>query len=253
VHRRPDKLEVTRQLLARLRTRCDAGPAEPPLDGYITELASLEEDLATHVSGGSLANAARASRMTRLERADIEVDTWMRHVVSFIEVQAGRHDGAHVSLAWGLHAAVCPHGLAHVDDRIVVENAHCRHMLSALRSPEHAPAVAALELPPAWLTKFEAALNESDAALEAVTSARDEKIAHIGAGRDVELEWTDTMVRLRNYVSSRARQTETAKVAEGRALLKPLLDAMKKLDADAAARATRRAKQNPDPSPAPVS
>jgi hypothetical protein len=49
---------------------------------------------------------------------------------------------------------------------------------------------------------------------------------------------TDTMTRLRRYVGSRAKRTESAKIEEGKALLAPLLDALKKLNAEAAARAT---------------
>ncbi|MRG90726.1 hypothetical protein [Polyangium spumosum] len=41
-------------------------------------------------------------------------------------------------------------------------------------------------------------------------------------------------------MSSRAERSETAKIQEGKALLAPLLDAMAKLRAEAAARATRK-------------
>jgi hypothetical protein len=73
---------------------------------------------------------------------------------------------------------------------------------------------------------------------------------HIGKGRDAELTWIDLMVRLRRYVGSRARRTDTARLREGKELLKPLLDTLAKLRADAAARATRRAAKGVEPAPA---
>lgn len=46
----------------------------------------------------------------------------------------------------------------------------------------------------------------------------------MSVGGDAEGEWTQLMVRLRKDVGSRAGKSETGKLAEGRALLAPLLD-----------------------------
>jgi hypothetical protein len=51
------------------------------------------------------------------------------------------------------------------------------------------------------------------------------------------------MLRLRHYVSGRAKRNDEAKRDEGRKLLAPLTDAVKKMRAAAAARATIRAKK----------
>jgi len=59
----------------------------------------------------------------------------------------------------------------------------------------------------------------------------------------------DLMDRLRGYVDTpRASRHDAARRAEGEALLGPLLAVIKKLRADAAARRTRRAKQETPPS-----
>jgi peptidoglycan hydrolase CwlO-like protein len=59
-------------------------------------------------------------------------------------------------------------------------------------------------------------------------------------GRDAEEEWVDVMRRLRKYVEARASADDLEKQEEGKVLLAPLLDALKKMHADAAARTTRR-------------
>ena len=225
-------------------------PPEPGLDAFIPEVAAAAEELTTHVSGKVLADAARQDRLAQADVADIDVDTWLRHIESFLSIEAHRRAGPNVVLAEGLYSAAVPDGLAHVDDRIVDENAHCRNTLSALKAPEQADAIAKVGLPAIFIEKFEAALHESEAAIEDVIKARDDKSSHVGKGRDAEQVWLDLMVRLRRYVGSRAKRTDTARVNEGKALLKPLFDVLAKLHADAAARATRRTAKAPKPAPA---
>jgi hypothetical protein len=246
---RADKGSISIKVHENLVDRAKVGPAEPGLDAFIPELAAVAGDLDTHVSGKVLADAAHQHRLARAEAADIDVDTWLRHIESFLHIEAHRRDGPYVGLAQGLYAAACPDGLAHVDDRIVDENAHCRNTLSVLKAPEHADAVAKIDLPLTWITKFEAALDESDAAINDVIQARDDKSTHVDKGRDAELAWLDLMVRLRRYIGSRAKRTDKARVSEGKELLKPLLDVLAKLHADAAARATRRATKAAEQAP----
>ena len=111
-----------------------------------------------------------------------------------------------------------------------------------LRSEAHAPTLPAIELPAAWITKWEAALAKSDALLAEVNQARQQKRSHVGAGQDAEVEWAETMTRLRRYVSSRAKKSDKARINEGKELLAPLLNALARLRASAAARATRKEK-----------
>ena len=250
---RAEKLTIAARIQANLRDRKKKGPAEPGLDAFISELADLTDALETHVTGNLLADAAHQSRLARSEAADVDVDTWLRHIEGFLNVEAHRRSGAATGLARGLYEAACPDGLAHINDRIVDENAHCRSTLTVLKAPEHAKALATIALPSDWIARFEAALDASDAAIADVTKARDDKSTHIDKGRDAELAWIDLMVRLRRYVGSRAKRTDTDRLDEGKALLRPLLEALVKLRTDAATRATRRAGKPPAPLEAPAS
>jgi hypothetical protein len=237
---RVQKREIAAAVLAKLKARAAKGPAEPALDGYIEELTVTEADLSTAVTAGTLADAKRTAQLARLEAADVDVDTWYRHVESYLDIESRRKVGQYVLAAGALHDAAFPDGLAHIDDSIVDENRICRETLAILRSPDHAQTVKALKLPAAWLTGWEEALLESEAAYQDVELARTDKRTHIGAGRDAEQEWVELFVRLRRYVASRAKRSDHARIQEGKTLLAPLLDVLAKLNAQAAARATRR-------------
>ena len=59
--------------------------------------------------------------------------------------------------------------------------------------------------------------------------------------RDPEADWVDVMARLRRYVAGRAALDDSTKIDEGRALLRPLYDALQTLRvAEEAARPPRR-------------
>jgi hypothetical protein len=255
---RPKKRAIAQETHALLIQRQQTGPAEPGLDAFIPELGVVAVALDTHVTGRVLADATREAQLARAEEADVEVDTWFRHIESFLFIEANRRSGPNVALARGLYNAACPDGLAHIDDRIVDENLRCAETLVILKAPESAAALAAIKLPAAYIDAFEAALKESDAAIGEVIAARGDKSAHIDLGREAEASWVDLMVRLRRYIDSRAKRTDAARIAEGKALLKPLLDAVQMQKTIAAARATRRAKKGsgdttaPADSPAPT-
>ena len=104
-------------------------------------------------------------------------------------------------------------------------------------------------LPAAWLTSLASALVASDAAIAALTDTHGDTAAHVAEGRDAEAEFISLMVRLRQYVGSRA--DSPAKEREGEALLRPLLDALKQKRAAAKSRAAHAAKATPAPAPAP--
>lgn len=249
---RPEKLSLAHNIHTNLVTRQNAGPPEPALDGYIPELAAVIGQLDAHVGGASTASTAWQVQLGQVEMADIRVDTWYRHIESFLFVEANRRSGPEVIAAAALYAAACPDGLAHVNARVPEENAFCRSMLAALRDPVNAATLAAIELPPAWLDRLEDALDASDAAHAQLVAARHGRSTHLDLGRDAEEAWVDVMGRLSRYVDSRASKRDVARRAEGEALLAPLLDAMKKMRAAAATRRTRRQNQQPD-DPAPPS
>jgi len=243
---RPWKADIALQILGNLKDRAQVGPPEPMLDGYIPELTDVADRLETHVQGQLTANAARDQRLAEVELADIDVDTLYRHIESYLRVEAERRTGPNVEPAGRLYKASCSKGLAYVDARVVDENAYCRDMLSVLREPEHEPTLDAIKFPMTWLDAFDIALTRSEAAVEAVLQARDEKSGHVELGRDAEKDFAELMIRLRKYLSLRARKHETAKRLESQALIRPLLDAFQKLEVDAATRATRREKAEGD-------
>lgn len=246
--KRSEKHSIASDTHALLAERQQKGPAEPGLDAFIPELHAVATALSTHITGSVLAEAARETQLARADEADAEVDTVFRHIESYLFIEANRRSGPNVALARGLYNAACPDGLAHLDDRIVDQNVHCAQTLAVLKDPESATALAALKFPISFIFMFENALQVSNAAMDEVTAARGDKTTHIHLGRDAEAEWVDLMMRLRRYMDSRAKKTDAVRIAESNALLKPLLDALQKQKADAAARATRRSKKA-DPSP----
>ncbi|AKT43804.1 hypothetical protein [Chondromyces crocatus] len=237
---RPEKLTVARSIHANLIARQSNGPAEEGLDTYIPVIASLIAELAGHVDGKAAAGTEHQALLGRAELADIEVDTWYRHIERYLSVEANRRGGAHVVGARAVHSAACPKGLAHVDERIPVQNAFCRGMLEALRRPVNAGILTSIEFPMAWLDRLEAALTESEASQRDLAGVRQDKRVHVGLGRDAEEAWIDVMSRLRSYVANRAGRHDLARRAEGDSLLAPLRTVLERLRAEAAARKTRR-------------
>jgi len=253
---RPVMRDLGRELLRGLTSRRDAGPAEPALDAFIPELEGMVSRLDTHVSGGELADAGRRAALARQELADCNVDTWLRHHESFLYTEGNRRIGPHVAAANALHAAAFPEGLGIVDDYIPDENRACRSAIAVLRAPEHATTLSAIGLPSGWLAQWEAALDESDGAFRDASQARQARADHIGKGQDTEADFVDLTLRLRRYIDSRASRNDRARLAEGKQLLTPLLNAMKKVDVERRARATRRENAAPEgeaaPPPAPA-
>lgn len=250
---RAEKLSITTKLHESLRERRRRGSADPELDEFIPELATLVEALGTHVTGHRLVDVAG---LARAEAAEEEVDALLRHVETFLLIEAQRRAGPNVAAAKSLYESACPLGPLHLEERVVDVNTSCRRLLDVLKAPENAEVVAAIGLPPAWVERFGRALDESDAAMDALVKGRDERGAPLGSGRDTAGTWLDLMVRLRRCVAQRAARAQGGHVSEAKVLLKPLLDALVKLRAATAVRETRRAGKlgvPPAPSSAPSS
>jgi hypothetical protein len=231
---------VSAGISSQLVARKAEGPPEPGLDVFIDELDAVTGELGSHVTGKTEANAAREAYEDALDVADAKVDTWLRHTESYVDVEARDRRSPHAVAARALYDAAFPNGIAPIDDYVVDQNVYCRDAIAALRAPEHQATVAAIGLPTAWIDQFDAAVSASENAMNQLIAARGDKSAHVGLGRDAEVAWIDLMVRLRRYVASRAKRGDTAKQIENRKLLEPLLVVLQKLDAEAAARATRK-------------
>jgi len=135
---RAEKKTIAQGLHKTLADRLAHQGAEAGLDAFLPELAELTVRLSAHVLGQTGADAARITRLATADGADDAVDTWLRHIESFLAVEGHRRTGPYTALALALHAAALPDGLAHVDDRVVEENRHCRDALVVLNAPEHA-------------------------------------------------------------------------------------------------------------------
>jgi hypothetical protein len=249
---RAQKRDIAQKLRDNLVTRTSAGPAEPALDTYISELETLIQALTAPITGNLLADAQRTARLARLDAVDVEVDTCYRHVESFLDIESRRRAGANTVSALALHKAAFPDGLAHVDDSIADENRACRDSLTVLRSPEYALTVAAIQLPIEWLDRWESWLAQSEGIHGEIEQARTARRGHVSAGQDAEADFVEMAVRLRRYVASRAKSSDKPRVAEGKALLAPLLDEVARLRAAAATRATIRENEKNAPAPAPA-
>ncbi len=234
---RAEKIAITKALHARLSARFQKGPPEVELDDYLPQLLDVARRL--DAAPGDVSEEERARRIAAVVSADDEVDTYLRHIEGFLAVEGMRRTGPNGALAKALHDQAFPDGLAHIDDRIVEENFHCRASLAVLRAPEHAATLAAIAFPLGWLDHWETALDASDAAISEVlrTIAAQSGPAPAAADdRDPEDDWVEIMVRLRRYVAGRAEIDDIARKDEGRELLRPLFDALQRLrlSADAA-------------------
>lgn len=237
---RAKKRDIAQQLHDSLSARAAKGPAEPALDEYIPELASLIQALTAPITGNLLADAQRTAHLAKLDGVDVEVDTWYRHVESYLDIESRRRSGPNVAGALALHKAAFPDGLAHVDASIPDENRVCRESLTVLRSPEYAATLIAVDLPAAWLDRWESSVAQSEAIYAEIEQARTARRAHVSAGQDAEADFVELCVRLRRYIASRAKSSDKARIAEGKTLLAPVLDAVARLRATAATRATLR-------------
>jgi hypothetical protein len=233
---RTEKKRITHLIQANLVARQAAGPADPALDEFIPLVAASAAALDEQVEGKQAAEGDRQVELAHQDECDDEVDTLLRLLEALFHAESHRRHGPNVATALALYQAAFPDGLEHIDDRIVVENAHCRATLTILSAPEHAAALAALKLPADWLPRFGQALDASDAATVAVDAARLSKGSAVAGGKNAELQWTLLMKRLSSHLNGRADQGASAKT-----LLAPLIAANALLNAQTSARKTRKA------------
>ncbi|AKT43475.1 uncharacterized protein CMC5_077070 [Chondromyces crocatus] len=239
---RPEMRTIAGQLLEGLQARAASGPPEPSLDDFIPQLAAVNARLSGHLAGGAVADARRRSQLVRLDEADDEVDTWLRHVAGFLEVEARRRTGNLQEAVKALKAQAFPEGLSPIRAYVPEENLYCRTAIAVLQSAAHAPTVAAIRLPADWLTAWATAIEASEAAFIEASKARQAQSHHVSHGMDAKGEFVEVARRLRHYVQSRASRREKSRVDEGERLLSPLTLPLKKLRMEDKARATRREK-----------
>jgi len=239
---RIEKTRIARALHENLVARAQSGPADPALDAFIPQLDVVATRLEGSVGGKDAADAARAAHADRVEKADVEVDSLCRHTEGFLHVEAARRQGPYVDSARILHAAAFPRGRAFLDDHIPDQNAEVRRVLGVLRASEHAQTMLDIRFPMDWLERLSAAVSESEAAFVERAVARGSIGDHVSLGKEAETAWGDVVGRLRKHVESRAPLGDTEMAVECRALLAPLMEAVARGKALAAARATRRTK-----------
>ena len=242
---RADKLDITTKLRKKLVDRADkrkaAGlPAEPAYDAFVPELDALITVLSLNVTGVQEADEGRVKGLTDADEADDWVDTYYRRIEAYLRIEARRRHGAHAVKAQALYALIFPDGLSYVDEPPREENPFCRKALGALRSTDWSSLVSAIELPGSWLDGWEKALDTSDSLTTEIADARTKRKGHVSVGQGAELDWVEMIPRLRGFITSRAKRTDTAQVAEARDLLAPLTDVLTRIDAEDARRATLR-------------
>ncbi|MDC3962770.1 hypothetical protein [Polyangium jinanense] len=240
---RVEKATISRKLQQKLVERAQFGPAEPALDIFIPQLDAFALRLESHVLGKKAAHAALVAHGDKVEITDEGVDTWARHIESFLAIEGRRRHSIFASAARVLSTAAFPEGLAFLDDRIPDENARMRATLTVLRAPEHASTLVGIKLPPEWIDSLESALDASDQAYADRVHAHGTQVEHVYKGQSAEAEWVHLVGRLKKYVESRDIPGDADRKMENRALLAPLTDAIAHAKAVAATRATRRTKK----------
>lgn len=236
---RKKKGDIANDIAALLIEREKATPNEPALYAYTPLFTDLGARLTTAADDNTAAKAARETRLVKLAIADDEVDRWYRHTHDYLQNEALRRTGDVGKLAHALLVTAFPDGLGRINDAVEDENEYLHEAVGVLRKPEHAPTLAAMDFPMSFLDSLDRALVVSDAALDEVTKARDDKTGAIESGRDAEDEWIDAMVRFRKYVESRATKRDKARYEEGQKLLAPLLDELARIKTERLAKETR--------------
>jgi hypothetical protein len=237
---RDEKRRIASEIHDNLSDRATSGPADGILDPFITKSAAIRDALAEHVGDKSAAMAERTALLAECDVNDDEVDRWYRHVFRYLEVEAlRRHAPEHASID-ALLSAAYPEGLEHVDARIPDQNEEVRKSIEALRNPEYAATLTAILFPPTWLDVLEIATKKSDGSFAAYQASIGEASTAVTMGRDAEGEWVTWARALGHAVALRSSGASGDIVEEGKRLLDPLNQAIRRLRSQARARATKR-------------
>lgn len=246
---RSEKLGVARALAGRLEARLAKGAApDPVLNEFHAEINAIVLNLGSHVDGAAQMKGVRAALGTSGDECDDVVDCWVRKIYGVLDAEGLRRTGSYAKAARSLCKAAFPKGLEPIHQRVAEENMYCHSAIEVLTAPEHAALLSGIGFPQGWLDAFETAVKKSDEAMAAVAQARTDTRVHVDMGQDGEEVWEDLMIRYRHYLSGWAKKSDAEKRAEGRALIEPLTDAVKKMRAAAQARATLKAKKEAESS-----
>lgn len=243
---RHGKRRIASDIHDNLVARATSGPPDPILDPFITKSATVRDALAEQVDDKETAIAERPALHAETDINDDDVDRWYRHGYRYLEVETlRRHAPEHAAIE-ALLVAAYPHGLAHVDDRIPDQNEEVRKTILALRSPEHAQAVAASSLPLTWIDAMDAAVKKSDASFVAYQATFGQASSAVAMGRDAENDWVLWARALGHAIALRSSGADVDIVEEGKRLIEPLTIAVRHLRTQARTRETKR-KNNTTP------
>jgi len=237
---RDEKRRIASDVHDNLVDRATSGPADGILDPFIAKSAAIRDALAEHVGDKSAAIAERTALLAECDINDDEVDRWYRHIFRYLEVEALRRHAPEHALIDALLAAAYPIGLAHIDDRIPDQNEQVRKSLEALRNPEYSTTLTAILLPSTWLDALEAATKKSDGSFAAYQASIGEASTAVAMGRDAEGEWVLWARALGHAIALRSSGASGDIVEEGKRLLDPLNQAVRRLRSQARTRASKR-------------
>ncbi len=237
---RHEKKRIASELHDNFAARADQGPADTLLDPFIAKFAGSRDSLVEHVEGKSTALAQRAAVLSACDVADDEVDRWYRHLYRFIEVESIRRHNPHQLSISGLISAAYPDGLEHVDDRIPDQNEQVRRALIAFRDSQFADTLKGTALPLEWLENLDSAMQQSDSTFAAYQATFSDAATAVSLGRDAEAEWVQLARGVLSAIELRAMDGGADSAAEGKRLVAPLTDAIRKLRTESRTRATKR-------------
>lgn len=244
---RDEKRRIAGEVYDNLVARATTGSADSILDPFIAKSASVRDALATHVEDKSAAIAERHALLAENDADDDEVDRWYRHGYRYLEVEALReHAAEHVSIVALLKAAY-PDGLAHVDDRVPDQNEEVRKTIAALRHPENAAALAAIQFPIGWIDAMELAVKKSDGSFAAYQAAIGQGSSAVAMGQNAEDAWVNWARGLSHAIALRSAGANIDVVEEGKRVLAPLSNAVRQLRSQAKTRATKKSQTTPTP------
>ncbi|HRI67165.1 MAG TPA: hypothetical protein PK156_23135 [Polyangium sp.] len=243
---RDEKRRIASEIHDNLEGRASTGAPDAILDPFIAKSAAVHRALATPVEDKNAAIAERAAFLAESDVNDDEVDRWYRHIYRYLEVEALRRHGPAEAAVDALLDNAYADGLDHIDARIPEQNEQVRKTLTALRHPEVASTLQAIQLPREWLDYLESAASRSDASFAAYQAAIGDQSSAVAMGRGAEDEWVLWARALTHAIALRSTGASLEVVEEGKRLIAPLTNAIRKLRSDARARATRK-KESPAP------